>query len=465
MGILGALSTAVSGLSAQSFALENISGNIANSSTVGFKRVDTSFVDLIPDAPAKHELAGSVSAFSQLTNTLQGTLSTTGVNTNMALSGEGFFAVAANTGSAQAPAFKGQNLYTRRGDFASDANGYLVNGAGNFLVGTTYNPASGAVVGGTNSPIQLSSAPIPAKVTGEIEYSGNLPSTPKPSNYDGTPASALLTAASFSSTTNPLAPPVSPATGTGTGKVVGSESATFVAESVSGGQVSVYNAAGTATTVQLRWAKTGNADGTNPDTWQLFYGVNPEATGTATAWQNTNTSFTFDASGQLTAPSPANVPIGNLSANGLAIGNVTLKLGTGLTQYGDSNGTVTSSIDQNGYTSGTLSKISVGSDGSISGSYSNGQTSKIAQVAVAHFANDDGLKRETGGAYSATTESGNPSIGLNGTKLTGGSVEQSNTDISDEFSKMIVTQQAYSANTKVMSTAQQMLQDVINIIR
>lgn len=464
MGILGALSTAVSGLSAQSFALENISGNIANSSTIGFKRVDTSFVDLIPDAPAKHELAGSVSAYSQLTNTLQGTLSTTGVNTNMALSGEGFFAVAANTGSAQAPAFKGENLYTRRGDFASDAQGYLVNGSGNYLVGTTYNPATGAIVGGTSSPIQLSSAPIPAKVTGEIDYAGNLPSTPKPSSYDGTPASSLLKPADFG--TDPTPPPVAPATGSGTGKVVGSDKATFLAESVSGGQVAVYNSAGTATTVQLRWAKTANAAGSTPDTWQLFYGVNPDATGTATAWQNTNASLTFDASGKMTAPASGNIQIAGLSANGLAIGDVTLKLGTGgLTQYGDQNGTVTSSIDQNGYTSGTLSKITVGSDGSISGSYSNGQTAKIAQVAVAHFANDDGLKRETGGTYAATAESGNPSIGLNGTKLTGGSVEQSNTDISDEFSKMIVTQQAYSANTKVMSTAQQMLQDVINIIR
>lgn len=464
MGILGALSTAVSGLSAQSFALENISGNIANSSTVGFKRVDTSFVDLIPEAPAKHELAGSVSAYSQLTNTLQGTLSTTGVNTNMALSGEGFFVAAANTGSAQAPAFQGQTLYTRRGDFASDAQGYLVNGAGNYLVGTNYNPATAAVVGGTNSPLQLSNAPLPAKVTTEIDYSGNLPSTPKPSRYDGTAASALLKPADFGTTTNPLAPTPSP--GTGTGKVIGSESAIFLAETVSGGQVSAYNAAGTSTTVQLRWAKTANAAGATPDTWQLFYGVNPDATGSATAWQNTNASFEFDASGKMTSPSSGNVTITGFSANGVTIGDVTLKLGTGgLTQYGDSSGTVTSGIDQNGYTSGTLSKISVGSDGSISGSYSNGQTARLAQVAVAHFSNDNGLKRETGGSYSATAESGNPSIGLNGTRLTGGSVEQSNTDISDEFSKMIVTQQAYSANTKVISTAQQMLQDVINIIR
>ena len=84
---------------------------------------------------------------------------------------------------------------------------------------------------------------------------------------------------------------------------------------------------------------------------------------------------------------------------------------------------------------------------------------------VAQFAANDSLKRETGGAFSATPASGAPTFGLQGSTLTGGSVEQSNTDISEEFSKMIVTQQAYSANTRVMSTAQQMLQDVINVIR
>ena len=96
MGILGALSTAVSGLSAQSYALENISGNIANSQTVGFKRVDTSFVDLIPDSPLKRAAAGSVMSYSQLTNTLQGTLRSTNLSTNMALSGDAYFTVAKN---------------------------------------------------------------------------------------------------------------------------------------------------------------------------------------------------------------------------------------------------------------------------------------------------------------------------------------------------------------------------------
>ena len=175
MGILGALSTAVSGLSAQSYALENISGNIANSQTVGFKRVDTSFVDLIPDSPVKRAAAGSVMAYSALTNTLQGTLRTTNLPTNMALSGDGYFVVAKNEGSETQPIFNSINQYTRRGDYKLDANGYLVNGANRYLVGTTYNPATGAVTGSSTTPIQIPDTSIPAKQSTEILYSGNLP--------------------------------------------------------------------------------------------------------------------------------------------------------------------------------------------------------------------------------------------------------------------------------------------------
>src|SRR5215210_1242093 len=130
MGILGAMTTAVSGLRAQSYALENISGNIANSQTTGFKRVDTAFVDLIPDLPKGQELAGSVTGFSRLTNTIAGDIKSTRISTNMVLSGEGYFMVAESTGYADnRPIFAGGDLFTRRGDFAVDKDGYLVNGA------------------------------------------------------------------------------------------------------------------------------------------------------------------------------------------------------------------------------------------------------------------------------------------------------------------------------------------------
>ena len=114
MGIFGAMTTAVSGLRSQAYALEKISGNIANSQTTGFKRVETSFVDLLPDMPYRKELASSVTSFSRLTNTIQGDLQSTGVSTNMAINGQGFFIVQERTGyNNNRPTFGGVDLYTR----------------------------------------------------------------------------------------------------------------------------------------------------------------------------------------------------------------------------------------------------------------------------------------------------------------------------------------------------------------
>ena len=447
MGILGALSTAVSGLSAQSYALENISGNIANSQTVGFKRVDTSFVDLIPDSPVKRAAAGSVMAYSQLTNTLQGTIRSTNLSTNMALSGDGYFTVAKNEGSGTQPIFNSINQFTRRGDFQLDANGYLVNGASRYLVGTSYNPATGAVATSSTSPIKIPDSSIPAKQSTEILYSGNLPTIPKPDKYSQTdPGSDMIRPANY--TTNPVT----------TGTVVGQDVATFLGESIPGGDITLYSGNGTSSTAQTRWGKTAD------NSWMLFYQSDSTPTPTGTSWQSIGAPVTFDANGLRT--SAGNVTVSNMTIDGTTIGDINFNFAAGsLTQFGDVNGQATPTITQDGFGFGTLAGISVSTDGSVTGSYTNGRTAKLAQVSVAHFASDNSLKREDGSSFSATSDSGPPLFGLNGTTLTGAAVEESNTDISDEFSKMIVTQQAYSANTRVMSTAQQMLQDVINIVR
>ena len=136
MGIFGALTTAVTGMRAQSFALENISGNIANSQTTAFKREDTSFVDLIPDNTPSKQLAGNVIANSRSTNSVQGDIQNASVGTYMAINGQGFFVVEKPASFADnLPVFDGVDLYTRRGDFSTDKNGYLVNGAGYYLMG------------------------------------------------------------------------------------------------------------------------------------------------------------------------------------------------------------------------------------------------------------------------------------------------------------------------------------------
>ena len=126
MGLFGALTTAVTGLRAQSFALENVSGNIANSQTIGFKRIDTSFQDLIPDDIPSRQKAGNVMASSRATNTVQGDVQNASIGTFMAVNGDGFFVVAKPSSFVDGrPVFSGTNLYTRRGDFQPDKDGYL----------------------------------------------------------------------------------------------------------------------------------------------------------------------------------------------------------------------------------------------------------------------------------------------------------------------------------------------------
>src|SRR3954453_759122 len=142
MGIFDAMNTSVSGLSAQSFALQNISGNIANASTTGYKGIGTSFEDLIPNAtnPTRQN-AGGVTAFAKATITTQGTVSASSVATNMAINGDGFFNVQKATAVVDnAPVFSGVTNYTRRGDFKLNANGNLVNGAGYYLMVVAVQP-------------------------------------------------------------------------------------------------------------------------------------------------------------------------------------------------------------------------------------------------------------------------------------------------------------------------------------
>jgi flagellar hook protein FlgE len=357
MGILGALSTAVSGLSAQSYALENISGNIANASTTGFKRTDSSFQNLVANQPVTQQLSGSVSANSSLTTTIQGTLSSTGVPTNVALSGDGFFVVAQNTGSVQAPSFGAGSLYTRRGDFKQDASGYLVNGAGYYMSGTTFDPSTGASVGISPSPIMISKATLAAKVTGTVDYTGNLPQLPKPKSYDGTTGSELL------------ASPQTTYTATSTPK----KASDFVDSSIPGGQVSVYSQSGTAANLQLRWAKTATGDYTatppTADTWKLYYQDQAPSN-----WKEFGaTQVTFDAKGALATPTPAALTATGVAIGGVTIGDIKMDLSGGLTEFGDASGSADVALDQDGYTSGSLNTISVGSDGTITGSYSNGR--------------------------------------------------------------------------------------------
>ena len=606
MGIFDALNTSVGGLQAQSFALQNISGNIANASTTGYKGIGTSFEDLIPDATTpSRQVAGGVTAFAQATITTQGTVSASTVATNMAINGDGFFSVQkASSITDNVPVFSGVTDYTRRGDFQLNANGNLINGAGYYLMGITVDPKTGNPTGNVPQVLQFQNNFIPAQATSSIQYAANLPTQPS------TPASSTSTAGSITAVgglnpadfaSNPLpigspAPPVdasitgtvvnnqmgtpapitvntalsgtapsdslaagfaagdsitidgttinfvasgatgnqlnitdnvgallnkiagitgglatvtggqitlhtgtaqdlvitgntanattalhglgfatvpisqarAPGTNVGTGTVTANDLQTFTNESISGGAVTTYNAAGTPINLQLRWAKTDSASlgSGHSDKWNLFYQTSTTATGTQTAWVNSGTTFTFNANGSLASPSGSSIAIPNVTVNGLSLGNLSFNLGSGaLTQFASSSGAATiNTITQNGFAAGQLQSVAVNNSGLVVGTFSNGQNIDLAQVTLSHFNGTNYLKALDGGAYEVTDLSGPAIIGASG-KISGSSLESSNTDIADEFTKLIVTQQAYSANTKVITTANNMVQDLLNVLR
>ena len=619
MGIFGALTTSVAGLRAQSYALENISGNIANSQTTAFKRIDTSFLDLIPDTGVNNQLAGSVTTASRETNTVQGDVQTASVSTYMAINGNGFFVVQKpGSFSDNQPVFSGVDNYTRRGDFALDKNGYLVNGAGYYVEGVPIDPATGNMTGSVPQVLKFANDFLPAVPTSVVSYRANLASYPLTTKHDNSiPGSELLQPADFASgnprtlgtpatpygdatitgaaknnkltsptaittstllsggtntnslttnftsadtitvnltsggttttqtiafydsssggsagsaanttyldlasatvgnllstidglsgaapgtpstisggaitlhsgtandlkitTTNTtafgalgLTAPVNlPRTGggtAGTGQVLGSDLQAFINESVSGGAVTAYDISGSPVSLQLRWAKVDSSSlGTgHTDTWNMFYQVNSNATGTDLAWQNVNTDFTFSPNGQMT-PAIAGITLATPTIGGVPLGNISLNFGAGgITQFADANGNVkVNQIQQDGFPAGSLQTVSIGQNGRVVGNYSNGRNIDLAQISVATFNGTNFLKRIDGGAFEATDQSGQALFGSGGT-IVGSSLENSNTDIADEFTKLIVTQQAYSANTKVITTSNSMVQDLLNVLR
>jgi len=254
----------------------------------------------------------------------------------------------------------------------------------------------------------------------------------------------------------------------GTGTVTANDLQTFTNESISGGAVTAYNAAGTPVNLQLRWAKMDSASlgSGHQDNWNLFYQTSTTATGATPEWVNVGTNFTFGASGALTSPSGSSITIPGVSVDGQSLGNLSFNITQGaLTQFASSSGAATiNGITQNGFAAGQLQSVAVNNSGIVVGTFSNGQNIDLASVTLSHFNGTNYLKSIDGGAYEATDLSGPAIIGASGV-ISGSSLEGSNTDIADEFTKLIVTQQAYSANTKVITTANTMVQDLLNVLR
>ncbi len=241
--------------------------------------------------------------------------------------------------------------------------------------------------------------------------------------------------------------------------VTGDKAQDFIDSSIAGGQETIYDENGTAVTVEFRWAL--NAE----DQWSLFYNTNNEATGDEVAWKKVS-DMSFDSSGTLTSPASGFAEIPNLEVNGVNMGNITFKFGQGnLTQYEEVvGGAKEVGFSQDGYASGAFQAISIDDGGNVVARYTNGKTQQLFKIPVATFSAEHELQRADGAAFLETSTSGGPDF-RNGGSIRAKALESSNADIAKEFSKLIITQQAYSANSKVLTTANQMLDSVLNIIR
>src|SRR5579862_1884118 len=271
MGIFDSLTTAVGGLQAQSFALQNISGNIANSQTTGFKETDTAFDALVSAAAAGQQTAGSVLAESVATNTVQGSIQSSSIATNLAINGSGYFVVAQPSSfTDNTPVFSGVNDYTRRGDFQENSGGYLVNGAGYYLMGIPVSSTTGNPIGSVPQVLQFSNNFIPAQATSQIQYAANLASDPKTADTSSSVAgSNLLNPVGF--TANPLVGAPAAAQITGVGAAIAPD-----AEALGTSSVTLTGTPATSTTLASLGFSTGDtftvSDGTNTTTYNYTTG-------------------------------------------------------------------------------------------------------------------------------------------------------------------------------------------------
>ena len=464
MSLFGALTTADAGLTAQQAWIGNISQNVANSQTVGYKAVGTSFDELVTESNQNFNSPGGVIASPVYQNNVAGTLAASSTATNLAISGSGFFAVAqpTSTGTTAAPNTSA-TYYTRRGDFQLDQNDYLVNGAGDYLMGYSVAPTTNAVNTSSLVPIQISNLVNAPVKTSTVSLSANLPS--------GSAANAT-----FSPTT------VSVYDALGVAHTMG---VTFAP--VTAGGVAVPNE--WTANISTAGIQGGNgfyqltlkfSDGTNT------YGGAAVPAGTlysitdTTAAANTaaGTTDPETASGALTVNATASPASGDPATvsipftNGTVVQPITLNLGTyggtaGLTQYSGTGVTV-QSLTQNGAAQGTFSDVSIDNNGFVVLNYTNGQSLKYFQVPVAQFNASQNLQSLSGELYAQTSTSGQAQIGVSGANgagtITPSTLEQSNVDIAGQFTNLIVAQEAYTANTKVVSTANQLITALLQVI-
>jgi len=438
MSLISSLYTGQTGLEQSSTDLSVIGDNIANSSTVGFKSSRADFSNAM-----SQQMLGSGGSVSQVglgadlmsvqKILTQGALSNTGVATDMALDGGGFFVVKGSNNGLQ-----GQ-FYTRAGQFSLDKTGYMVNQEGLRVQG--YPADSTGVIGPSTGDLKLGDTTSPALMSANVSLKANLD------------ANSPVIAAAFD--------PLNPA-----------------ATSNFATSVTLYDSLGKQHQVDVYFKKTGNL-ATGEATWDYHAltdggGLTGGTAGAPTEIQTGNLTFGLTGALQTVAGVAGTFnPINATQAQAVTfnLGDPTATAGNtglaGVTQF--SAPSATTSVAQDGYGSGVLSNISVDKEGKVQGAFSNGQSRVVGQLAVALVGAADQMERAGGNLFAETTASGNATLGKAGSGGRGGVVagalENSNVDLSTEFIKMIAAQRNYQANAKTVTTADALLAELMNLKR
>ncbi|HET9958235.1 MAG TPA: flagellar hook protein FlgE [Polyangiaceae bacterium] len=431
--VLRAMYSGVSGLRAEGEALGVVGDNIANVNTVGFKSQRAIFQDVLGHsilAGTASALPGSgvrVGKIQQMFT--QGTLSNTGVATDLALNGDGFFVV-----NGQVDGIAG-NFYTRAGQFVLDKDGFLTNPQG--LRAQGYAANNDGTFDAAVTSVQAPTASLPARQTAAVSVTANLDAAAKvpTAAFD---AQDPVNTSNFSTT------------------------------------MTVYDSLGNGHTMDVYFVKTAD------NAWDYHALVpgddlNPPQAGLNVEVGTGSLAFTSGgALDNMTATTPITVDFGGGAATGQAI---TLDFGTpiaaggtgleGTTQFASASSV--SSQSQDGYSAGDFSGISVDGQGVVMGLYTNGQKLAISQLAVAKFRSNDGLGRAGQSLWIETRDSGTAAMGTAASggraAVSSGAIEGSNVDLAEEFVGLIQHQRSFSANSKTITTADEMLQELINIKR
>jgi flagellar hook protein FlgE len=430
---INAFRTGVLGMNAQATKLAAISNNIANSSTVGFKRADTQFESLVlGTATTSTSALAGVTAVTRFEIARSGQLQSTGTATDIAVDGSGFFVVNERSDDS------GTYLATRAGSFRVDADGNLVNTAGYYLQGVPTD-ATGVMVDSDGTTldglqtVNVTGVAISAEPTTEMTFWANLPATETAEGASGASQSTSMDyydqlgvgqSLRFTFTPNVADPAATPAVPANTWNLQ-------ITDTGSGG----------AAIASLDLAFNGSGD----DAGRLS-----AVTGTG-----------YDAAtGLLT----------------LGAGNGVQQIAVNIGRPGDASGLTQLASDfaptrmvRDGSAPGTVQDVTVSSDGKVMASFSNGQSRPIYQLRLATVPNPDGLTPTRGDAYEFSRQAGaillqDPGQGSAGVTV-GGSLESSNVDMNLELTSLIETQRAYSSNATVVRTADEMLQEVNSLKR